>query len=230
VITVLVADDQELVREGFKLMLDVEPDIEIVAEAADGVQAVDQARTCQPDVVLMDIRMPTLDGLEATRSILQSGVRSRVLMLTTYDADEYLHQALRAGASGFLLKDARREDLTHAIRTVAAGDALLHPALTRRLMDRFSRGPDPRSGSRLPQLTDRENDVLRLVARGHTNAEIAAQLYLSESTVKTHLASITQKLRLRDRVHAVILAYEHGIAVPGEPGPAQPSQHVRSAQ
>jgi DNA-binding NarL/FixJ family response regulator len=219
VISVLIADDQELVRSGFKLMLDVEPDITVVAEAADGADAVEQARAHHPDVILMDIRMPRLDGIEATRRITQEGLSPRVLILTTYDADNYLHDAIRAGASGFLLKDTRREDLTHAIRTVAVGDALLHPALTRRLLDRFSRTPrlaDQHRG--LPELTDRENDVLRLVARGHTNAEIAGQLYVSESTVKTHLASISSKLHLRDRTHAVVVAYERGLVIPGMDG------------
>jgi DNA-binding NarL/FixJ family response regulator len=217
VISVLVADDQELVRSGFRLMLDVEPDIAVIAEAADGADAVEQARAHRPDVILMDIRMPRLDGIEATRRITRDGLASRVLILTTYDADEYLHDAIRAGASGFLLKDTRREDLTHAIRTVAAGDALLHPALTRRLLDRFGRSPRlPDQERGLPELTDRENDVLRLVARGRTNAEIAAQLFVSESTVKTHLASISSKLHLRDRTHAVVVAYERGLVVPGE--------------
>jgi DNA-binding NarL/FixJ family response regulator len=215
VTTVVIADDQELVRDGFRLMLEVEPDIDVIGEAADGAQAVDRVRDLRPDVVLMDIRMPTLNGLDATRRIRDAGITSRVLILTTYDEDEYLYDALRAGASGFLLKDTKRDDMTRAIRTVAAGDALLHPTLTRRLMDRFTRSPAPAPGQRLPELTDRENDVLLLVARGRTNSEIASELYLSESTVKTHLASITQKLQLRDRVHAVVLAYERGVVVPG---------------
>lgn len=213
--TVVIADDQELVRDGFKLMLEVEPDIDVIGEAADGAQALERVRDLRPDVVLMDIRMPTLNGLDATRRIRDDGLASRVLILTTYDEDEYLYDALRAGASGFLLKDTKRDDMTRAIRTVAAGDALLHPTLTRRLMDRFTRSPAPAPGQRLPELTDRENDVLLLVARGRTNSEIASELYLSESTVKTHLASITQKLQLRDRVHAVVLAYERGVVVPG---------------
>lgn len=215
-ITVLVADDQELVRSGFTLMLDIETDIEVIAEATDGIDAVEQTRAHRPDVILMDIRMPRLDGIEATRRIAAAGLASHVLILTTYDADEYLHDAICAGASGFLLKDTRRDDLTHAIRTVAAGDALLHPALIRRLLDRFTRTPrlpDPNRG--LPELTDRENDVLRLVARGRSNSEIAARLFVSESTVKTHLAGITSKLHLRDRTHAVVVAYERGLVVPG---------------
>lgn len=222
-IKLLVADDQELVRSGFKLMLEVEPDISVVAEAADGFEAVQEVAAHRPDVVLMDIRMPRMDGIEATRRITAAGLGAHVLILTTYDADEYLYDAIRAGASGFLLKDTRRDDLTHAIRTVAAGDALLHPALTRRLLDRFSRAPrlaDAQQG--LPELTERENDVLRLVARGHANAEVAARLFVSESTVKTHLASITSKLHLRDRTHAVVLAYERGLIVPGETANPQP--------
>lgn len=215
-IRVLIADDQELVRDGFKLMLDVEPDLDVVGEAADGAQAVERVVTLRPDVVLMDIRMPTLDGLEATRRIRAAGAATQVLILTTYDEDQYLYDALRAGASGFLLKDTKREDLTRAIRTVAAGEALLHPTLTRRLIDRFTRSPAPAPGQRLPELTDRENDVLLLVARGRANSEIAAELYLSESTVKTDLANLTHKLQLRDRVQAVVLAYERGLVAPGE--------------
>jgi DNA-binding NarL/FixJ family response regulator len=216
-ISVLIADDQELVRSGFKLMLDVEPDIAVIAEAVDGADAVEQARAHRPDVILMDIRMPRLDGIEATRRITDEGPTSQVLILTTYDADEYLHDAIRAGASGFLLKDTRREDLTHAIRTVATGDALLHPTLTRRLLERFTRAPRLTNQDQgLPELTDRENDVLRLVARGHTNTEVAAHLFVSESTVKTHLASLSSKLHLRDRTHAVVVAYERGLVVPGQ--------------
>jgi DNA-binding NarL/FixJ family response regulator len=216
-ISVLIADDQELVRSGFKLMLDVEPDIAVIAEAADGADAVEQARTHRPDVILMDIRMPRLDGIEATRRITNDGLISHVLILTTYDADEYLHDAIQAGAAGFLLKDTRREDLIHAIRTVAAGDALLHPMLTRRLLERFTRAPRLASqGQGLPELTARENDVLRLVARGHTNTEVAAELFVSESTVKTHLASLSSKLHLRDRTQAVVIAYERGLVIPGE--------------
>jgi DNA-binding NarL/FixJ family response regulator len=217
VISVLIADDQELVRSGFKLMLDVEPDIAVIAEAADGADAVEQARAHRPDVILMDIRMPRLDGIEATRCITSESPTSQVLILTTYDADEYLHDAIRAGAAGFLLKDTRREDLTHAIRTVATGDALLHPTLTRRLLDRFTRAPRLTNQDQgLPELTDRENDVLRLVARGHTNTEVATRLFVSESTVKTHLASLSSKLHLRDRTQAVVIAYERGLVIPGE--------------
>jgi DNA-binding NarL/FixJ family response regulator len=216
-ISVLIADDQELVRSGFKLMLDVEPDIAVIAEAADGADAVEQARAHRPDVILMDIRMPRLDGIEATRCITSESPTSQVLILTTYDADEYLHDAIRAGAAGFLLKDTRREDLTHAIRTVATGDALLHPTLTRRLLDRFTRAPRLTNQDQgLPELTDRENDVLRLVARGHTNTEVATRLFVSESTVKTHLASLSSKLHLRDRTQAVVIAYERGLVIPGE--------------
>jgi DNA-binding NarL/FixJ family response regulator len=189
----------------------------VIAEAADGADAVEQARTHRPDVILMDIRMPRLDGIEATRRITNDGLISHVLILTTYDADEYLHDAIQAGAAGFLLKDTRREDLIHAIRTVAAGDALLHPMLTRRLLERFTRAPRLTNQDQgLPELTDRENDVLRLVARGHTNTEVAAHLFVSESTVKTHLASLSSKLHLRDRTQAVVIAYERGLVIPGE--------------
>jgi DNA-binding NarL/FixJ family response regulator len=215
VISVLLADDQALVRSGFRLILDVNPDIAVVGEAADGVAAVAAAHRLKPDVVLMDIQMPELDGIEATRQIAASGSSARVLVLTTYDADEYLYDAIRAGASGFLLKDATRDQLVSAIRTVASGEALLHPALTRRLLDTFTRGPRPES---LPQalnrLSDREVDVLRLIGRGQSNAEIAGALFLSEATVKTHLAHILQKLGLRDRVQAVVLAYDCGLIRP----------------
>lgn len=214
--SVVIADDQELVRDGFRLMLDIEADIDVIGEAADGEQAVERVTMLRPEVVLMDIRMPVLNGLDATRRIRAQGITTQVLILTTYDEDQYLYDGLRAGASGFLLKDTRREDLTRAIRTVAAGEALLHPTLTKRLMDRFTRSPVPALGQRLRELTERENDVLLLVARGRTNSEIASELFLSESTVKTHLASLTQKLQLRDRVHAVVFAYERGVVVPGE--------------
>jgi DNA-binding NarL/FixJ family response regulator len=215
VISVLLADDQALVRSGFRLILDVHPDITVVGEAADGVAAVAATRRLKPDVVLMDIQMPDLDGIEATRQIATGGSSPRVLVLTTYDADEYLYDAIRAGASGFLLKDATRDQLVSAIRTVASGEALLHPSLTRRLLDTFTRGPRPGT---LPQalnrLSDREVDVLRLIGRGQSNAEIAGTLFLSEATVKTHLAHILQKLGLRDRVQAVVLAYDCGLIQP----------------
>ncbi len=215
--TVLVADDQALVRDGLRLILDVEDGVEVVGEAKDGREAVALVGELAPDVVLMDVRMPVLDGLAATREVVASGSSTRVLMLTTYDEDTYLYEAIHAGASGFLLKDSRREQLVGAIRTVAAGDAVLHPELTRRLLDRFGRGPAPDGvPGRLHSLTDRELEVLRCVARGLTNAEIAAELFLSEATVKTHLVHVTQKLGLRDRVHAVVTAYECGLVRPGQ--------------
>jgi DNA-binding NarL/FixJ family response regulator len=217
VITVVVADDQALVRDGLRLILDVEDDLDVVGEGRDGREAVSLVRELAPDVVLMDVRMPTLDGLAATREIAASGSRSRVLMLTTYDEDSYLYEAIRAGASGFLLKDSRREQLVGAIRTVAAGDAVLHPDLTRRLLDRFGRGPVPDGvPERLRSLTEREREVLGLLAHGLTNAEIAERLFLSQATVKTHLGSVTRKLELRDRVHAVVTAYECGLVRPGD--------------
>jgi len=216
VIGVLLADDQALVREGFRLIIEVEPDIEVVGEAGDGLETVERAKRLQPDVILMDIRMPGLDGIAATRRLAQAGVAARVLMLTTFDRDDYLYEAMRAGASGFLLKDARRDQLVHAIRTVATGDALLAPALVRRLVEDFCRRPPP--GGPPPavaELTQRELEVLRLVARGLSNREIAKELFLSEATVKTHLAHVMQKLDLRDRVQAVVLAYESGLVRPG---------------
>jgi DNA-binding NarL/FixJ family response regulator len=216
-VTVLLADDQELVRTGLRLILDVEPDVEVVGEASDGREAVERVLALAPDVVLMDVRMPELDGLGATREIVERGATARVLILTTYDEDAYLYEAIRAGASGFLLKDSRREQLLGAIHTVADGDAVLHPHLTRRLLERFVRGPSP-SGTpdRLNTLTERERDVLVLVARGCTNTEIAHRLFVSEATVKTHVAHINQKLRLRDRVEAVVIAYECGLVTPGD--------------
>ncbi|NYD41092.1 response regulator [Nocardioides panaciterrulae] len=215
--TVVIADDQALVRDGLRLILDVEDGIEVVGEASNGREAVRVAAELAPHVVLMDVRMPMLDGLAATREIVASWSATRVLMLTTYDEDAYLYEAIRAGASGFLLKDSRREQLVGAIRTVAAGDAVLHPELTRRLLDRFGRGPAPHGvPERLRCLTDRERQVLEQVARGATNAEISAALFLSEATVKTHLAHLTRKLDLRDRVHAVVTAYECGLVHPGE--------------
>jgi DNA-binding NarL/FixJ family response regulator len=216
-IGVLLADDQALVRDGFRLILEVEPDIEVVGEAGDGVETVEQAKRLAPDVILMDIRMPGLDGIAATRRLAQAGVSAHVLMLTTFDHDDYLYEAMKAGASGFLLKDVRREQLVHAIRTVAAGDALLAPALVRRLVEDFCQRPPPGVGPppALAELTNREFEVLRLVARGLSNAEIAKELFVSEATVKTHLAHVMQKLDLRDRVQAVVLAYESGLVRPG---------------
>jgi len=216
VIRVLVADDQALIRDSFRLILDLDDDLELVGEAANGREAVAAARQLQPDVVLMDVRMPEMDGLEATRAITRAGLPTRVLILTTYDADEYLYDAMRAGAGGFLLKDVRRDQLAAAIRTVAAGEALLHPTLTRRLVERFVEGPAPgRRPEALAALTERETEVLALVGRGLSNAEIAAALFLGEATVKTHLGRVLTKLGLRDRVQAVVTAYETGLVRPG---------------
>jgi DNA-binding NarL/FixJ family response regulator len=217
-IRVVVADDQALVRGGFRLILQTQPDIEVVGEAADGREAVAQAREQRPDVVLMDIRMPGMDGLEATRRLMTTQNPPRVLMLTTFDLDEYVYDALRAGASGFLLKDVRPEQLADAVRAVAAGDTLLAPAITRRLVEQYLRRPPP--GARTPlgrgELTNRELDVLRLVARGRSNQQIADTLFLGESTVKTHLTHLFAKLGLRDRAQAVVLAYESGLIQPGD--------------
>jgi DNA-binding NarL/FixJ family response regulator len=219
-IGVLVVDDQGMVRAGFRMILEAQPDIEVVGEAADGLDAVAAARRLRPDVVLMDIRMPRLDGLEATRRLAGPGVADpvRVLMLTTFDLDEYVFEALRAGASGFLLKDLPREDLVAAVRVVAAGDALLAPQVTRRLIEEFARRPAPGAPApgTLDALTARERETLGLLARGLTNAEMAAALYVSEHTVKTHVGNVLAKLGLRDRIHAVILAYEIGLVQPGQ--------------
>jgi DNA-binding NarL/FixJ family response regulator len=216
-IRVLVADDQAMVRAGFRMILDAEPDIEIVAEAGDGAEAVELASRYTTDVVIMDIRMPKLDGIEATRRLLDRTESTHVLMLTTFDLNEYVYEALRAGASGFLLKDAPPERLVEAIRVVASGEALLAPSITRRVIEEFARRPPPRDGlpAELGDLTAREVEVLGLVARGRSNAEIAKELFLGETTVKTHVARILQKLRLRDRVQAVVLAYETGLIEPG---------------
>ena len=217
-IRVVVADDQALVRGGFRLILQTQPDIEVVGEAADGREAVARTREMRPDVVLMDIRMPGMDGLEATRRLMTTQNPPRVLMLTTFDLDEYVYDALRAGASGFLLKDVRPEQLADAVRAVATGDTLLAPAITRRLVEQYLRRPPP--GARTPlglgELTDRELDVLRLVARGKSNQQIAGTLFLGESTVKTHLTHLFAKLGLRDRAQAVVLAYESGLIQPGD--------------
>jgi DNA-binding NarL/FixJ family response regulator len=217
VIKVVVTDDQDLVREGLRMMLEAEADIEVVGEAGDGKEALDVARRLDPDVLLMDVRMPELDGIEATARLVAGGGRARVLVLTTFDLDEYVYRAMKAGASGFLLKDATREQLAAAVRTVAAGDALLAPAITRRLIEDFCHRPPP--GPELPEaaagLSGREVEVLRLLARGLSNAEIAGELFLSEATVKSHVARILQKLRLRDRVQAVVFAYESGVVRAG---------------
>jgi DNA-binding NarL/FixJ family response regulator len=217
-IRVVVADDQELVRAGFSVILDTADGITVVGEAATGAQAVARAAQHRPDVVLMDVRMPEMDGLEATRLITATPSAPKVVMLTTFDLDDYVYAALRAGASGFLLKDSPRADLIAAVRAAAAGDALLAPSVTRRLIEAFARRPAETSPSpsQLASVTARERDVLMLLARGRSNAEIAAALVVSEATVKTHVGSLLAKLGLRDRVQAVILAYETGLIVPGE--------------
>ena len=219
-IRVLVVDDQELVRSGFCVILDAADGITVVGEAANGEAAVSQVAAHGPDVVLMDIRMPGMDGLEATRQITRGqDTAPKVVMLTTFDLDEYVYEALRAGASGFLLKDSPRHDLIAAVRAAAAGDALLAPSVTRRLIEAFARRPPETAPapSRLASLTARERDVLLMLARGRSNAEIAAGLFVSEATVKTHVGNLLAKLGLRDRVQAVIVAYETGLVVPGSP-------------
>jgi DNA-binding NarL/FixJ family response regulator len=217
VIRVVIADDQALVRSGFRAILDAEPDIEVVGTAGDGREAIDLAQQKRPDVVLMDIRMPNLDGIEATRRLAALARPPRVLMLTTFDLDEYVYEALRAGASGFLLKDAGADELLHAVRVVAAGEALLSPTITRRLIADYARRPPPsRQPAQLARLTPRELEVLRLVARGLSNTQIAQQLVLGDATVKTHVARIFQKLDLHDRAQAVVLAYESGLVSPGD--------------
>jgi DNA-binding NarL/FixJ family response regulator len=221
VIRVLLVDDQALVRAGFRMILDAEPAMEVVGEASDGREAIDQWRVLRPEVVLMDIRMPELDGLEATRRILDGaadGEAPRILMLTTFDLDEYVYEALRAGASGFLLKDTPPEQLVAAIHVIAQGDALLSPSITRRVISEFVKGTGPKPQAQFPRLQDltaRELEVLTLIARGLSNAEIARSLFVSETTVKTHVARILMKLGLRDRVQAVVLAYEAGVVTPG---------------
>ncbi|MEU0172138.1 response regulator transcription factor [Streptomyces massasporeus] len=219
-IRVVVADDQELVRSGFAMILDVQPDIEVVAEAGDGGEAVEAVRRHAPDVALLDIRMPRVDGIEACRAISSAG-DCRTVMLTTFDSDGYVYEALHAGASGFLLKDVRRDDLVHAVRVVARGDSLLAPSVARRLVEQYtrpaarSRRPDPR----LDVLTARERETLLLLARGLSNAEIAAELVVSDHTVKTHVGNVLAKLGLRDRIQAVICAYETGLVAAGGPPP-----------
>jgi DNA-binding NarL/FixJ family response regulator len=221
-IRLLIVDDQELVRTGFRLFLETQDDLEVVGEAGDGAEAIERARELSPHVVLMDIRMPHMDGVEATARLTGAGIvpPPRVLVLTTFDLDEYVFGALRAGAAGFLLKDAPRQQLLEAIRVVHGGDALLSPAITRRLIDDFADRTDPLEPptALLEQLTPREREVLVLVARGLSNAEIAERLVVTEATVKSHVGSMLMKLDLRDRVQAVVFAYEHGIVAAGEPG------------
>lgn len=215
-IRLVIADDQALVRAGFTSLLATDPQLVVVGEAADGMAAVEAVTRHRPDVVLMDIRMPVLDGIEATRRITAGAGSTRVLILTTYDLDEYVFDALRAGAAGFLLKDAPLEQLTNAVRTVATGNALLDPAVTRRVIEAFAAaGPPPSMPRELARLTEREGEVLALVARGLSNDEIAADLRISHATAKTHVSAVLTKLGLRDRIHAVIYAYEHGLNRPG---------------
>ncbi len=220
-IRVLVADDQALVRSGFTMLLAGEADIEVVGEAGNGAEAVALVASARPDVVLMDVRMPVMDGLEATRRITQdeSLAATRVVILTTFDLDEYVHEALRAGASGFLLKDTLPVELLNAVRVVAGGDALISPKITRRLIEEFARRPGPAAGgagsAALEQLTERELEVLETVARGHSNAEIAEALFVSHATVKTHVSRLLMKLGARDRAQLVMIAYETGLIAPG---------------
>jgi DNA-binding NarL/FixJ family response regulator len=217
--TVLIADDQALVRVGLRKILDAEPDLGVVGEAGNGEEAIGEARRLRPDVVLMDIRMPVLDGIEATRRIVTAQPGARVLILTTFGLDTYVYEALRAGASGFMLKDAPPEEIAAAVRIVASGDALLAPAVTRAVVEEFARRPIPKEPAVLPAavsgLTPREREVLDLLARGLSNPEICAQLVITEATTKTHVARILQKLGLRDRIQAVIYAYETGLVAPG---------------
>jgi DNA-binding NarL/FixJ family response regulator len=211
----MLVDDQELVRSGFRMILEARDEFDVIGEAADGRAAVELAALTSPDVILMDVRMPGMDGVEATRRILAAGSRARVLILTTFDLDEDVFPAIRAGASGFLLKDVRPAELVEAIRVVAAGEALLAPSVTRRLLERFARDvPEERTPPSLEVLTERELEILRLVAQGLSNAEIAAELVVGETTVKTHVSSILRKLRLRDRVQAVVAAYDAGLVRP----------------
>jgi len=210
-IRVIIADDQAMVRAGFAALLDADPGIDVVGQATDGLEAVALARTTRPDVVLMDVRMPNLDGIEATRRLLAEGSTARVLMLTTFDIDEYVYEAIRAGASGFLLKDALPDELIGAVRTVARGDALLAPAVTRRMIEHFLQSAAPPAPPSLESLTPREREVLAHIARGLSNAEIATTLVLAEQTVKSHVSRILGKLGLRDRAQAVVAAYESGL-------------------
>lgn len=218
-VRVLLADDQDLVREGLRLILDLADGIEVLGEASDGAEAVDLARQLRPDVVLMDLRMPVVDGVEATRRITSSGSPAKILVLTTFDDDRLVYEAFRAGASGFLLKDIHQGELVHAVRAVVEDKTLLSSRITRRLIERLVTSPTPDNDTTklLDELTERELEILRLIAQGHTNAEIADRVFIAESTVKTHVSRIFAKLRLRDRVQAVIFAYENGLVRPGEP-------------
>jgi DNA-binding NarL/FixJ family response regulator len=217
---IVIADDQELMRMGFRMVIDSQPDLEVIGEASNGREAIDATRRLAPDVVLMDVRMPEWDGVQATRTIVDAGLASRIIILTTFDLDEYVYAALRAGASGFLLKDAQPAELLAAIRAVASGDAVVSPRITRRLLSQHAHrlpaagSPGPSERALLAQLTAREHEVLLEIARGLTNAEIAARLVLSEATVKTHVGRILSKLELRDRVQIVVFAYETGLITP----------------
>jgi DNA-binding NarL/FixJ family response regulator len=215
---VLIVDDQAMIRAGFRSLLDGQSDIRVIADAADGRDALAKAAQLDPDVVLMDIRMPILDGLSATRRLVETGSRARIIVLTTFDLDEYVYDALRAGASGFLLKDATAEELIHAIRIVAAGESLLDPAVTQRVIDAFVQtpSPTPARAQALATLTDREREVLVVIAQGLSNSEIAETLFVTEATAKTHVSNVLNKLQLRDRVQAVVWAYETGIVRPGK--------------
>jgi DNA-binding NarL/FixJ family response regulator len=218
-ISILIADDQDLVREGLRMLLEAEPDLRVAGEASDGVQAVAEVARLDPDVVLMDVRMPRADGIEATAQLARRACRTRILVLTTFDLDEYVYRAMKAGAIGFLLKDASREQLAQAVRTVSAGHTLLAPAITQRLIEDFCQAPAPNRAGGGTRLSERELDVVRLVAAGQSNAEIAASLCLSEATVKTHIARILARLDLRDRVQVAIFAYESGIIRAGHRNP-----------
>lgn len=217
-VRVVLVDDQALIRTGFKMILETEDDIEVVGEASDGEQAISVTRSVRPDVVLMDVQMPTMDGLEATGRIVQdASIPSRIVILTTFDRDDYIFEALRAGASGFLLKNAPSEELVHAVRVVAAGDALLAPSVTRKVIEGFIRPPAARSNEgELRRLTERETEILQLLATGKSNSELAAHLFVGEGTIKTHVSSVLTKLGLRDRMQAVIFAYESGLIEPGQ--------------